>query len=87
MTVPAARAEAGARRSRVRPVRAARSLASEAYALLKRRIIRCEIAPGARLTEAQLGRELGLGKTPIREALVRLIHDRLVRTCPGTATR
>ena len=37
---------------------------------------------GERLTEAQLGRELGLGKTPIREALVRLIHDRLVRNMP-----
>ena len=81
-TGPAARAGVGARDSRGRPGRAAGSLASEAYALLKRRIIRCEIAPGARLTEAQLGRELGLGKTPIREALVRLIHDRLVRNMP-----
>jgi DNA-binding GntR family transcriptional regulator len=58
------------------------SLAAEAYTILKRRIIRCEIAPGERLTEAQLVRDLGLGKTPIREALVRLIHDGLVRNMP-----
>jgi DNA-binding GntR family transcriptional regulator len=63
-------------------VAAERSLASEAYATLKARIIRCEIAPGERLTEARLVRELGLGKTPIREALVRLIHERLVRNMP-----
>jgi DNA-binding GntR family transcriptional regulator len=49
---------------------------------LKGRIIRREIAPGERLTEARLVRELGLGKTPIREALVRLIHDGLVRNMP-----
>jgi DNA-binding GntR family transcriptional regulator len=64
---------------RRRSTRAGRSLASEAYAILKGRIIRREIAPGERLTEARLVRELGLGKTPIREALVRLIHDGLVR--------
>jgi DNA-binding GntR family transcriptional regulator len=57
-------------------------LAGEAYAVLKGRIIRCDIQPGARLTEIQLVRQLGLGKTPIREALVRLIHDGLVRNIP-----
>jgi DNA-binding GntR family transcriptional regulator len=50
--------------------------------VLKRRIIQCEIAPGARLTETQLVRELGLGKTPIREALVRLINEGFVRNIP-----
>jgi DNA-binding GntR family transcriptional regulator len=67
---------------RVHSTRARQSLASEAYAILKGRIIRCEITPGEWLTEARLVRELGLGKTPIREALVRLIHDRLVRNIP-----
>lgn len=73
---------AAAPRSRTGPTSEVRSLASEAYAILKGRIIRCEIGPGERLTEARLVRELGLGKTPIREALVRLIHDRLVRNIP-----
>lgn len=54
---------AGATEALARPARAVRSLASEAYAILKGRIIRCEIAPGERLTEAGLVRELGLGKT------------------------
>jgi DNA-binding GntR family transcriptional regulator len=58
------------------------SLAGEAFARLKRGITRCEIPPGARLTEAGLMRRLGLGKTPIREALVRLVHEGLVRAIP-----
>jgi DNA-binding GntR family transcriptional regulator len=65
-----------------RAARGGESLAATAYAVLKRRIIQCEIAPGARLTEAQLVRQLRLGKTPIREALVRLIHEGLVRNMP-----
>jgi DNA-binding GntR family transcriptional regulator len=40
------------------------------------------MAPGLHFTEGQLVRELALGKTPIREALVRLVHDGLVRTMP-----
>jgi DNA-binding GntR family transcriptional regulator len=63
-------------------LRGGESLAAAAYAVLKRRIIQCEIAPGARLTETQLVRDLRLGKTPIREALVRLIHEGLVRNMP-----
>ena len=79
---PSDGSSAPATESRVRSTRVRRSLASEAYVILKGRILRCEIAPGERLTEARLVRELGLGKTPIREALVRLIHDRLVRNMP-----
>jgi DNA-binding GntR family transcriptional regulator len=71
-----------AARRQSNPAGTPRSLAGEAYSILKGRIIRCEIGPGERLTEAQLVRELGLGKTPIREALVRLIHDGLVRNIP-----
>jgi DNA-binding GntR family transcriptional regulator len=59
-----------------------RSLADSAYEALKRRIIRCEIAPGALVTEAMLVRDLKLSKTPVREALARLVHDGLVRNIP-----
>lgn len=54
-----------------------------AYAELKRRIIHCELAPGERITEAQLASETGIGKTPIREALTRLIQEGLVGSIPG----
>ena len=54
-----------------------------AYAALRRCIIHCELEPGERITEAQLVGETGIGKTPIREALTRLIQEGLVRSIPG----
>lgn len=54
-----------------------------AYTELKRRIIRCELEPGQRITEAQLVSETGIGKTPIREALTRLAQEGLVSSIRG----
>ena len=54
-----------------------------AYTELRRRIIRCELEPGERITEAQLASVTGIGKTPVREALTRLVQDGLVRSIPG----
>lgn len=58
------------------------SLADEAYAVLKQWIIRCELEPGRRITEAQLVQAIGIGKTPVREALARLVQEGLVRNIP-----
>lgn len=58
------------------------SLTDEAYAVLKQRIIRCELEPGRRITEAQLVQAIGIGKTPVREALARLVQEELVRNIP-----
>ena len=58
------------------------SLAAQAYERLKRLIISCELAPGSFLTEAGVVEMLGIGKTPVREALGRLGHDGLVRSMP-----
>jgi DNA-binding GntR family transcriptional regulator len=54
-----------------------------AYATLRRRIIHCELEPGERITEAQLVSKIGIGKTPVREALTRLVQEGLVRSMPG----
>lgn len=61
---------------------AAASLADEAYYALKEKIIRCEMPPDLLVTEPQLVRQSGLGKTPVREALARLVQERLVRSIP-----
>jgi DNA-binding GntR family transcriptional regulator len=45
-------------------------------------IIRLELAPGSVLNESALMDELGLGRTPIREALQRLRRDELVTILP-----
>jgi DNA-binding GntR family transcriptional regulator len=66
------------------PTRTSTSSQGEvAYAALRRRIIHCELEPGERITEAQLASETRIGKTPVREALTRLIQDGLVRSMPG----
>ena len=54
-----------------------------AYTRLKRRIIHCELEPGEHMTETQLVGETGIGKTPIREALTRLIQEGLVHSIRG----
>lgn len=58
------------------------SLADQAYDLLEARIVTLALPPGAVLSEAALRAELGLGRTPVREALQRLAADRLVRILP-----
>ncbi|WP_372698407.1 GntR family transcriptional regulator [Arthrobacter sp. JSM 101049] len=54
------------------------SLAERAYLQLRDRLIMLEISPGEPINEAQLAAELGIGRTPIREALKRLETDHLV---------
>ena len=53
-------------------------LAEAAYRYLLREIIDMSLKPGEVLNEADLQRRLGAGRTPIREALLRLAGDRLV---------
>jgi DNA-binding GntR family transcriptional regulator len=54
------------------------SLAERAYRVLRELIITCEIEPGAWVSESQLAVQLGVGKTPTREALRRLCGEGLV---------
>ncbi|KGJ72710.1 GntR family transcriptional regulator [Cryobacterium roopkundense] len=62
----------------VRPHDAAGSLADRAYAVLRDRLIVLDIAPGSPINDERVGTELGLGRTPVREALKRLEADHLV---------
>lgn len=56
--------------------------AEQAYGLLKERIITTRMKPGAMIEEAVLVNDLGLGRTPVREALKRLEAERLVVVLP-----
>ena len=60
-----------------------RSLAAEAYRAIYRNIVSLVYEPGERLEENQLVEQLGIGRTPIREALVSLAGDLLVESSPG----
>ena len=58
------------------------SLAEQAYRKLEEQIVTLELGPGAQLTEGSLGARLGLGRTPVREALKRLATEHLVQISP-----
>lgn len=58
------------------------SLSERAYHEIRRLIVRLELAPGDVIREDQLQEQLGLGRTPIREALQRLVRDQLVTVLP-----
>jgi DNA-binding GntR family transcriptional regulator len=61
-------------------------LADRAYADLRDRIVTLAIAPGAPIDEDQLGEELGIGRTPVREAIKRLALENLVTVFPRRGT-
>jgi len=63
------------------------SLADQAYAVLLDAIVRGELAPGARLRDQDIAGTLGTSRTPVREALRRLVDEGLVETAPNAATR
>jgi DNA-binding GntR family transcriptional regulator len=56
--------------------------ADEAYAKLKDLILAMDLAPGQMLDERELMERLDTGRTPLREAIQRLAHDRLVSIAP-----
>src|SRR5690242_16705671 len=62
------------------------SFAERAYEIIRDRLVMLEIRPGAPINDDQLGRELGLGRTPVREALKRLERERLVVAYPRRGT-
>ena len=69
------------------PAAAARSetLTEQAYNRLEEMIVTLRLAPGAVLSEQALAAELGIGRTPVREALQRLAHEGLVLVLPRKA--
>jgi len=58
------------------------SLADRAYVAIRSLIVSLELAPGDPIREPELTAKLGIGRTPIREALRRLALERLVEVYP-----
>ncbi|MEU0201196.1 MULTISPECIES: GntR family transcriptional regulator [unclassified Streptomyces] len=57
------------------------------YERLKGDIESLRLRPGAKLSEVQLGEELGASRTPVREAIRRLAREGLVDFVPGEVAR
>jgi DNA-binding GntR family transcriptional regulator len=60
----------------------ARSLADRAYYRIRELIVSLELPPGSPISERELMERLGLGRTPVREALRALARERLVDVYP-----
>jgi DNA-binding GntR family transcriptional regulator len=58
------------------------SLAERAYRDIRRLIVTLELPPGSVISEPELQDRLGMGRTPIREALRTLANDRLIDVYP-----
>ncbi len=56
------------------------------YQDIKESIIKLEIAPGAKINEAQLQEKYNISRTPIRECLQRLVYDKLIYIVPRKGT-
>ena len=65
---------------------AKRSLAEVAYERIRDRLLMLDIKPGDLINDDELAKDLGVGRTPVREALKRLELDRLVVSYPRRGT-
>ncbi len=59
------------------------SLEEKVYLSLEEQIISQKLRPGEAVTEMKLSRELGVSRTPVREALQRLDREGLIKLIPN----
>jgi DNA-binding GntR family transcriptional regulator len=63
-------------------IAAARSLASTAHEILEDFVVTLQLPPGSLWSEEALSERIGIGRTPVREAVKRLEADYLIRILP-----
>jgi DNA-binding GntR family transcriptional regulator len=63
------------------------SIADQVYEVLRDRIVHGELEAGSRLHQANISAELGVSRTPVREALARLTAEGLVQLLPNRGAR
>jgi len=62
------------------------SVGDGAYTAVRTAIVTAQLAPGRRLSENELAGLIGVSRTPVREALLRLRDERLVEVVPQLGT-
>lgn len=68
--------------ARVLPLRAAASLADHAYEATRQLIFDFEMLPGDRFSEGELAERMRVSRTPLRQALQRLLREGFVQLFP-----
>ena len=58
-------------------------LSQKVYQVLKKEIVRGILEPGSNLSENKLAKEMHVSRTPIREAMRKLVAEGLVKTSPN----
>ena len=61
--------------------------AEKAYRDIKERIVEGKIEPGYRVTEVELANQLAMSRTPVRDALKKLVEDRWLEYTPNVGMR
>jgi len=62
------------------------SMAAQVHAYLKRALLTLQLRPGEPLSEKELSVRLGVSRTPVREALIKLADEGLVDILPQRGT-
>jgi DNA-binding GntR family transcriptional regulator len=63
------------------------SLREQVYEVVLQAIVNADFPPGHQIRDLDIAQSLGVSRTPVREALQRLVDEGLVETTPGAATR
>lgn len=63
------------------------TVVEQVYAIVKEQIVTLQLRPGQLLMVQQLAQELGFSRTPVREALVRLMDEFLIVEADGNKFR
>lgn len=58
------------------------SQAQRAYRVIEQMVVSLELPPGTRISEKSLSADLGIGRTPVREALQRLAYEGTITILP-----
>ena len=59
---------------------------SQAYESIKELILTAKLIPGQKISEKELEQRLTIGRTPIREAIIRLRREALIHVVPQSGT-
>lgn len=62
------------------------SVTDQVHDWLRQRVLRGELQPGARLSEAEIAGEIGVSRQPVREAFIRLASEGLAEVRPQRGT-
>jgi DNA-binding GntR family transcriptional regulator len=59
-----------------------RQVSEQVYEALKKAIISLRLPPGTSISENRICRQIGVSRTPVRSAIIRLVEDELIEVFP-----